>query len=29
MRNISKIAPVWWDCTILDEQILADAAELF
>ena len=28
MRNISKIAPEWWDYTTLDEQILADAAEL-
>jgi len=29
MRNISKIAPEWWDYTTLDEQILADAAGLF
>lgn len=28
MRNISKVAPDWWDYTTLDEQILADAAKL-
>ena len=28
MRNISKVAPQWWDYTTLDEQILDDAAAL-
>jgi glucosamine-6-phosphate deaminase len=28
MRNISKVAPEWWDYTTLDEQILNDAAKL-
>jgi glucosamine-6-phosphate deaminase len=28
MRNISKIAPDWWDYTTLDEEILNDAAGL-
>ena len=28
MRNISKIAPDWWDYTTLDPEILADAARL-
>ncbi len=28
MRNISKIAPDWWDYTTLDEEILNDAARL-
>lgn len=27
-REISKIAPDWWDYTTLDKQILADAAKL-
>jgi glucosamine-6-phosphate deaminase len=28
MRNLSKVAPEWWDYTTLDEKILADAARL-
>ena len=28
MRNISKVAPGWWDYTTLDEEILNDAAKL-
>ncbi len=28
MRNISKIAPQWWDYTTLDDSILNDAANL-
>ena len=28
MRNISKVAPDWWDYTTLDEEILRDAAGL-
>ncbi len=28
MRNISKVAPDWWDYTTLDEEILEDAARL-
>lgn len=28
MRNISKVAPDWWDYTTLDEGILNDAAKL-
>ncbi len=28
MRNISKVAPDWWDYTTLDEEILDDAARL-
>ena len=28
MRNISKVAPEWWDYTTLDEEILNDAAKL-
>ena len=28
MRNISKVAPGWWDYTTLDEGILNDAAKL-
>lgn len=27
-RNISKVAPEWWDYTTLDPEILADAAKL-
>ncbi len=27
-RAISKVAPDWWDYTTLDEQLLADAAQL-
>ena len=26
MRNLSKIAPGWWDYTTLDEEILKDAS---
>ncbi len=28
MRNISKVAPDWWDYTTLDEEILNDAAKI-
>lgn len=28
MRNVSKVAPDWWDYTTLDGEILADAARL-
>ena len=28
MRNISKVAPGWWDYTTLDEELLNDAAGL-
>ncbi len=28
MRNLSKVAPDWWDYTTLDEEILNDAARL-
>ncbi len=28
MRNISKVAPGWWDYTTLDNEILSDAAKL-
>ena len=28
MRNLSKVAPDWWDYTTLDKQILNDAARL-
>jgi len=28
VRNISKVAPGWWDYTTLDEEILNDAARL-
>jgi glucosamine-6-phosphate deaminase len=28
MRNLSKIAPEWWDYTTLDPALLADAAKL-
>ncbi|MBA7624148.1 hypothetical protein ES703_31554 [subsurface metagenome] len=28
MRNISKVAPDWWDYTTLDKEILSDAARL-
>ena len=28
MRNVSKVAPEWWDYTTLDEAILNDAAKL-
>ncbi len=28
MRNLSKVAPGWWDYTTLDEKILNDAARL-
>ena len=28
MRNLSKVAPAWWDYTTLDEEILNDAARL-
>ena len=28
MRNISKVAPEWWDYTTLDEELLNDAAAL-
>ncbi|MCL4384873.1 MAG: glucosamine-6-phosphate isomerase [Actinobacteria bacterium] len=28
MRNLSKIAPEWWDYTTLDEEILKEAAKL-
>lgn len=28
MRNLSKIAPEWWDYTTLDKEILDDAAKL-
>ena len=28
MRNLSKVAPEWWDYTTVDEEILADAARL-
>ena len=27
-RALSKVAPDWWDYTTLDEQLLADAAQL-
>ena len=28
MRNLSKVAPFWWDYTTLDEELLQDAAKL-
>jgi glucosamine-6-phosphate deaminase len=28
MRNVSKVAPEWWDYTTLDDEILNDAAKL-
>jgi glucosamine-6-phosphate deaminase len=28
MRNISKVAPEWWDYTTLDKELLDDAASL-
>lgn len=28
MRNLSKVAPAWWDYTTLDEELLDDAARL-
>ncbi len=28
MRSISKVAPLWWDYTTLDEELLNDAAKL-
>jgi glucosamine-6-phosphate deaminase len=28
MRNISRVAPTWWDYTTLDREILDDAAQL-
>jgi hypothetical protein len=28
MRNISKVAPAWWDYTTLDGKLLDEAASL-
>jgi len=28
MRNISKVAPEWWDYTTLDKELLDEAAKL-
>ncbi|MCD6396260.1 MAG: hypothetical protein J7L71_01850 [Spirochaetaceae bacterium] len=28
MRNLSKVAPLWWDYTTLDDELLKDAAKL-